>query len=146
MGMLDFIKNRGSRQQPPEQAKPETAKQMYTREAAQEKPSARAINDLSAGDKASLSKAQELFAKGTRQAQESPAMPAPQAEGATAPQPMAQMSMNQDKSAPALSPTSAQQGTRAHEQESPASAKQNPSPSQEQAKPTMARRPPSWER
>jgi len=147
MAFLDFIKNRQSQQQPSESAaKPETAKEMYTREAGQEKPAFKP-NELSQSDKASLTKAQELYQQGTSQGKDSPQVPAPAPEGATSQQPMAQMSMNQEKAAPALSPTSAQTGTRTNEQEAPASPDnaQSQSRSQEQAK-TMARRPPSWER
>jgi hypothetical protein len=147
MAFLDFIKNRQSQQQPSESAaKPETAKEMYTREAGQEKPAFKP-NELSQSDKASLTKAQELYQQGTSQGKDSPQVPAPAPEGATSAQPMAQMSMNQDKAAPALSPTSAQTGTRTNEQESPSAPNesQTQSKAQEQAK-TMARRPPSWER
>ena len=147
MAILDFIKNRGGQEQSTvAQPKPETAKEMYTREAGQEK-SAFKPNELSPSDKASLSKAQELYQRGTSQGKDSPQVAAPAPGGATSPQPMAQMSMNQDKAAPALSPTSAQTGTRTNEQETPASpdSAQSQSRSQEQAK-TIARRPPSWER
>ena len=147
MAFLDFIKNRQSQQQPSESAaKPETAKEMYTREAGQEKPAFKP-NELSQSDKASLTTAKDLYQRGTAPGDDSPRMAAPEPEGATSQQPMAQMSMNQEKAAPALSPTSAQTGTRSNKQEAPASPDnaQSQSRSQEQAK-TMARRPPSWER
>jgi len=63
---------------------------------------------------------------------------------------MRQNMTSQDKAAPALSPTSAQQGKTANEQDGPApsedASSKSQESSQEQTRQTIARRPPSWER
>jgi hypothetical protein len=147
MGLLDFIKNRQSQQQPATaQPKPETAKEMYTREASQEQVAAKPLDRIPSdqmakvdGIKADLQRATQGGSPGA------PSVSPTQADATANPQPMAQMSMNQDTAAPALSPTSAQAGARMHEQDSPASADPKPEKSQDRAQ-TIARRPPSWER
>ncbi|HUN56492.1 MAG TPA: hypothetical protein VMU41_00115 [Candidatus Binataceae bacterium] len=140
MALLDFIKNRQTQQQSsaPE-AKPETAKEMYARESVQQKSSEKSPASLSPDQQARVREVQATM----QQAAHSPdqtSSPASPSEGATNPQPMAQMTMNQDKAAPALSPTTAQTGTRSHEHENA-----SPSPAQTPAR-TMPRPQPSWER
>jgi hypothetical protein len=140
MALLDFIKNRQTQQQSsaPE-AKPETAKEMYARESVQQKLSEKSPASLSPDQQAKVREVQATMQQATHSPDQthSPASPS---EGATNPQPMAQMATNQDKAAPALSPTAAQTGTRSHEHENA-----RPSPARTPER-TMPRPPPSWER
>lgn len=155
MGLLDFIKNRQGQSQATEQQsqqqRPETAKEMYTRQAAQERASQKPEPQIADAEK---SKAKELggridiVAQGTQQI--APAQtPAPQG-GASSPEPQRQMMTGQDKVAPPLSPTSAQLGKAAKEQDAPApsqdAAAKSQERSQEQARRTIARTTPSWDR
>ena len=145
--MLDFIKNRNSQQQsaaPP--AQPETAKQMYTREAVQEKTAAKPLDRIPAeqqqkveGIKADLQRATQHMGRDVPSASPTPT------DATANPQPMAQMSMNQEKTAAPLSPTTAQAGVRARARESSRTAAPRQEKPQDRAQ-TMARRPPSWER
>ena len=143
MAFLDFIKNRGGQEQTTDaQHRPETAKEMYRREATQEQASVKPAQSLGADSQAKIAEAKELFRQGTEQAGNvAPANAPATPEGSASPQPMRQMSMNQETVAPALSPTSAQAGSPSTEHEAPA-----PQKTPEQAKPTMARATPSWER
>jgi hypothetical protein len=142
MPILDFIKNRQSQQQSTEQQpKPETAKEMYTREASQDKAAAKPVQQISADDKARVSEIRTDMQKATQSI--GPESPSPDPNGGgTSPQAMRQNMSNQDKVAPALSPTSEQAGTSSIEQEPPApSPSKTPDRSQ-----TIARPQPSWER
>jgi hypothetical protein len=143
MGLLDFIKNRNQPSaEPTTQPKQETAKQMYTREAGEERAAAKPIS-LNEHHSAAATEANDLYRKGTQEGEHPAAAstPAP-ADSATDPQqPMVQPSMNQEKAAPPLTPTSAQAGAKEHEQEAHASVSPSPTPS-----PTLPRTTPSWER
>ena len=141
MALLDFIRNRGGQEQATaDQPKPETAKEMYRREASQENP--KPVQSLTPDQQAKVAQARELFQQGTERAANAPSVNAEApAGGATSPQPMRQMAMNQDKESPALSPTSAQAGTPSSERQV-----QAPEKSQQQVTRTMARTTPSWER
>ena len=141
MALLDFIKNRGAQQPAPEQqtqqSSPENAKQMYTREAAEQKASAKPLA-LNAKDNAATKDAGDLFRQGTQSNEQAVSSPTPATtDSNTAPQqPMVQPSMNQDKDAPALSPTSAQAAGRESEQgvsvSEASSPSQTPSPARGQ--------------
>ena len=148
MALLDFIKNRHSQQQGGEkqsqQQQPETAKQMYGREAAEEKAAAKPISQIPDEQKARVDKVgadlQKAFqTPGTENAPSSPT------DSTDSAQPMRQPMMNQDKAAPSLSPTSAQAGTPSTEQESAAPSQDNQAKSQGRPQ-TIARTTPSWER
>jgi hypothetical protein len=152
MALLDFIKNR--QQQPSgeqsQQPEPETAKEMYSRQAAQEKTDQKPVQQIPEADK---SQAKELGArldKATQHIQQgAPAQTPAPADSTGSPQPMAQKMMNQDTAAPALSPTSAQSGTRESQQEAPAPSGESQAKAQGQSQDraqTIARTRPSWER
>ena len=154
MAFLDFIKNRQTEQrsagQPSQQQKPETAKEMYAQQAAQEKTAPKALDQMAPEQWAKVEDIKAKMKQATQylRQNEQPASP-DRADGATGPQPMAQKMTSQDKAAPALSPTSAQAGTRATEQEAPGPSGESQAKAQEksQGRPqTIARRPPSWER
>jgi hypothetical protein len=155
MAFLDFISNRqGQRpagEQQSQRQKPEAAKEMNTRGAAQQNAPAKQFENMRPDQQAKVKEAQTLFRQGTQEMAQAPSVRAQApADSTESPQVMAQKSMNQDKAAPALSPTSAQKGTRATEKESAAPAQdastQSKERSQEQTRQTIARRPPSWER
>jgi hypothetical protein len=154
MALLDFIKNRQGQsptaEQQSQQQKPETAKEMYTRQATQERADQKPVQQIPEADK---SQAKELGArldKATQHIQQSaPALTPAPADSTGSPQPMAQKMMNQDTAAPALSPTSAQSGTRESQQEAPAPSGESQTKAQGQSQDraqTIARTRPSWER
>ncbi len=143
MSLLDFIKNRKTQQQSAApQPRSETAKQMYTREAGQERPGYKLEDRMPTEQLGKAKEAKQVGITGGQDVSEGNA-PAPSptpSGGATNPQPMRQMSMQQDNSAPALSPTTAQMGTPGRDQDSP-----SPTPPST-PKPTLPRTTPSWER
>ena len=148
MAFLDFIKNR---QQPgaeqSQQQKPETAKEMYTRQAEQERAGQKPVQQLPDSEK---SQARELGARLDKATQHLRQDAAPQtparADSTGSREPMRQKMMAQDEHAPALSPTSAQRGQTANEK-SPSPATSEKTPEQSQQRPqTIARPTPSWER
>jgi hypothetical protein len=140
MALLDFIKNRRTPQQSstPE-TKPESAKEMYARESVQQKASEKSPASLSPDQQEKVREVQATMQQATHSPDQTPSSSSP-SEGATNPQPMAQMATNQDKAAPALSPTTAQAGTRSHEHENA-----SPSPARTPER-TIPRPQPSWER
>lgn len=145
MALLDFIKNRHSQQaaaeQQSQQQHPETAKQMYSREAGEEKTAAKPVRQISNEQMARVDKVGTDLQK-AMQVRGTENVPSTPTEGTDNAQPMRQPMMNQDKAAPALSPTSAQAGTHATEQESTAPSQDK---SQSRSR-TIARTMPSWER
>jgi hypothetical protein len=153
MAFLDFINNRqGQRsEQQSQPQKSEPTREVNTRGAGQENAPTKQFENMRPDQQAKVAEAQTLFRQGTQETAPAPSAPAQApADSTESPQVMAQKSMNQDKAAPALSPTSAQKGTRATEKDSPApsqdSSVQSKEQSQEQKRQTIARRPPSWER
>ena len=140
MAFLDFIKSRmANRQQAdapkPQQSKPETAKQMYTREAAAESA---AVKPISPEIKAQAARVMATMDKASQYAQP----PSPRIAPETAGSPAAQLQNQhgQGKTQVALSPTDGASGkTVTQDRVRPL---ETPSPKQQ----TVARRPPSWER
>jgi hypothetical protein len=147
MAFLDFIRNRQEQSADQSQSqKPETAREMYTREAGQ--GAQRTVGEL---PEAAKEQAREIGArldKATQHLRQDSAAPSPAPESTGSPEPMRQRMMGQDNAAPALSPTSAQRGAVAHEQESPApSREESQSIARDSQRPqTIARPTPSWER
>jgi hypothetical protein len=141
MSFLDFIKNRQqAEQEQASQPKPETAKEMYSRQAEQESAGRNAVAQIPDADKAQAKELGARLDKATQHIQQgASSSPEAPADGASSPEPMRQNMTAQDKEAPALSPTSGQRGAVEHEQESPA-------PSQGSRPQTIARTTPSWER
>jgi hypothetical protein len=152
MALFDFISNRdGQRtasEQQSQQQRPETYKEQKTREAAEEKVTAKPISQLPPDRQAQVDAVKSDLQKATQNQEQSAVVSAPTPQdGATSPQPMMQKSMNQDKVAPASSPTSAQAGTPSTEQEAPSAANQGKTQDKSQDRPqTIARPAPSWER
>lgn len=153
MAFLDFIKNCGQQEQPAAQSqsqKPETAKEMYRQKDVQDKAALKPLDRLKPEHQTTVEAIKTEFQKSTQHQEKSAPTAAPVPADATAsPQPMQQKMMSQDKPAPDLSPTSAQKGTKAMEQDAPAASEQAQSKTQEKSadqSKTIARRPPSWER
>jgi hypothetical protein len=150
MALLDFIQNRGMREQSAQQSqqqKPETYKQQMTREAAEEKSTAKPISQIPADQQARVDAVKSDLQKATQSQAQTVEAPTTPQDGATSPQPMAQKSMNQDKAAAPLSPTTAQAGMRSTEQEAPAAGNQEKTQEKSQGRPqTISRPTPSWER
>jgi hypothetical protein len=155
MAFLDWMKEKlATRQQPvaktAQQQKPETAKEMYTREAAMEQQSRKPLARMRESDKTETKRLASLLEKATQHLRnDSPAPSAMAGEGAANPEPMRQNMLAQDNAAPALSPTSGQKGTPdpgkgAPFTEMPPTGQPKSSPKPPQ--PTVQRRPPSWER
>jgi len=154
MALLDFMNKRKAAQQQSvanksQEPKPETAKEMYTRQAGQEqtaRPLDRMPPDQQAkveGIKASLQKATQHIDKSAHSPSAAPA------DGNGSREAMRQNMTGQDKTAPALSPTSAQSGTTA-EKNTPGQLNETPAKTQEKApgraQQTVPRPKPSWER
>jgi hypothetical protein len=122
---------------------------MYTRETAEQQAAAKPLSQISPEQQARVDTIKTDLQRATHsQGQNVEAPPPAPQDGAENPQPMAQKSMNQDKAAPELSPTSAQAGTRSTEQETPTVSEdtsRSPEHSPDRAR-TIARTTPSWER
>jgi len=142
MSFLDFIKNReGQRpvaEQQSQQQQPETAKQMYTREAAEEQANRIAPT---ADHESQARKIGDEMRKATQPAQELvPAAPdAPSDQGSN--NAYLQNQNNQDRAQEALSPTDNAAGKTAIQEPAPA---QDKAPGQTPR--TLPRPTPSWER
>jgi hypothetical protein len=152
MGFLDFIKNRQSQTQSNDQPsqQQETAKEMYTRQAGEERINAKPVDQgMTPEQRGMMAEAQAKMQSATQQMGENTAPSPAQSDGATNPQPMRQNSMSQDKVASELSPTSAQMGTPAIEKDAPRQTDEAGSKTQETAQQrsqSMGRTTPSWER
>jgi len=133
MAFLDFIKNRGSQAPAAEsQPQPETAKQMYTRQAAEEQAAPRPSEMVRPGQQAKAAEAQALFDKATQAPQSPTPPPTPAPEGAANPQPMQQQGIGQERAAPEMSPTSSLASARAQEVDGPSAPSPTPAKSQQQ--------------
>jgi hypothetical protein len=142
MAFLDFIKNRGEQrpvgEQQSQQQQPETAKQMYTRESAQEKANRIAPTP---DQESRAQKIGDEIRNATQPAQErvAAAPAAPEDQGSNSA--YLQNQNNQERSQEALSPTDNTVGKTALQEQAPA---QDKAPDRTQR--TMARTTPSWER
>ena len=135
MAFLDFLKRGQPARQQAEAPKPETAKQMYTREAAVESAAAKPITPEI---KAQADRAMATMKKASQHVP--PASPGVSAEAAGSPAAQLQNQHGQGKTQAALSPTDGASGkTVSQDQVRPL---ETPKPKQQ----TVARRPPSWER
>src|ERR1700677_1140330 len=119
MAFLDFINNRqgqrpAAEQQSQQQSQPqksEPTREINARGAGQEKEPAKQFENMRPDQQAKVAEARTLFRQGTQETAQAPSVRAQApADNTESPQVMAQKSMNQDKAAPALSPTSAQKG------------------------------------
>lgn len=140
MAFLDFIKNRMAKGRQadapkPQQSKPETAKQMYTREAAAESA---AVKPISPEIKAQAARVMATMDKASQHAPH----PSPRIAPETAGSPAAQLQNQhgQGKTQTALSPTDGAAGKTVTQDQV------RPLETPKHAQQTVARRPPSWER
>jgi hypothetical protein len=148
MAFLDFIRNRQEQSAAQPSQTPETAREMYAREAEQRPTGQRTVGEL---PEAAKEQAREIGARldrATQHLRQDSAATSPSPESTGSPEPMRQSMLGQDNAAPALSPTSAQRGAVGHEQESSASSREeSPSVAKDSQRPqTIARPTPSWER
>jgi len=136
MGLIDWIKNRG--QQPTEQQSQQQSE--VSKETSARSSSEKTVGQLPENVR---SEARDLGAKldqATRNIQtDAPASPQAPADATDNQQPMRQNMMSQETAAPALSPTSAQDGVPMKDVEGPEAPAATP-------RPTIARTTPSWER
>jgi len=154
MALLDFIKNRNASQQPSvaqkvSEQKPETAKEMYSRQAGQEKAAQKPLDQLPPDQQARAKAIGATLEKATQHVERIPHIsPAGPGDNTGNQEALRQNQTGQDKTAPALSPTDAQTG-RTAEGNAPAPSKEAPAKTPE--KPagrtqTLPRPRPSWER
>jgi hypothetical protein len=141
MGFLGWIRNRSAAQQQAvantsQGPKPENAKQMYAREAAQEKASAKPIT---AEIKAQADRALATINRASQHAQPGPPQAAP--ENAGSPEAHLQKQHGQGRAQEALSPTDAATGQTATQDKG-----KTPDAIPSRAPQTIPRPRPSWER
>lgn len=133
MALLDFLKKRRQQTAQPK-TQPETAKQMYTREAAQQT----AAKPITPEIKAQADRAMATMNKASQHVQAASSAAAP--ETAESPAAQLQNQHGQGKTQAALSPTDGASGkTVSQDQVRPLETPRKPQQ-------TVARRPPSWER
>jgi len=153
MGFLGWIKSRNAAQQQPaankpQEQKPETAKQMYSRVARQDKTAQKPLDQMPPDQQAKVEAIKEKLEKATQHIDKNAQAPAPAPADATGScGAMRQNMRGQDKTAPALSPTSERAGQPATGQTS--SSRQPEKSSEKQAghaQKTVPRPSPSWER
>jgi hypothetical protein len=140
MAFLDWMKNRGQ-QSPaaePKQQKPETAKEMYTREVAQEKANRIAPTP---DQEQRAQKIGEVLNKATQHREQSAPAPSNAPDEGSTNAAQLQNQNQQGKAQEGLSPTDDARGKTAGQEQQPA-----PEKTTERAQQTVARRPPSWER
>lgn len=152
--MLDWIKNRNASQQQStaeksQDAKPETAKQMYTREATRETANQKPLTQMPPEQQAKVDAIKETLAKATQHMDKNTPTSAPAPGGGSeSPEAARQKMSQQDKAAPALSPTDASAGNTVSEktQSAPQQSPKAPQNTPGQTSPTLPRPRPSWER
>jgi hypothetical protein len=156
MALLDFMKDRKAGQQQTVASKsqgqtPQTAKEMYTQQDTQEKVTQKPVEQIPEADKAKARDVGQRIDKATQHLQQNaPTQPSAPADGTGNREPMRQTMAGQDKSAPSLSPTSAQAGTPATEKNAPTPSNAPSAKPQEKSaqrtQQTVPRPRPSWER
>jgi hypothetical protein len=146
MALLDFVKNRQANQQQDvagksQQQKPETAKQMYAREAAQEKTNAKPMDQMRPEQQAKVEQIKATLEKSTQHMNRDAAAPAsaPANDGGNTAH--MQKQNNQEKTQAALSPTDNTAGKTAIRGQDKTPEKAAPEKPQ-----TLPRPRPSWER
>ena len=136
MAFIDWIKEKvAAKQQPAPQAqqKPETAKEMYTRESAQDAAQRTPVAQMPESEKAKARELGETINNSSQPKPQNDNVKSETREGATSPQPMRQTMAQNDNHAPALSPTSAQRGSPEPPTGAPSPEKQQPAPKQAKA-------------
>jgi hypothetical protein len=146
MAFLEFIRNRNKRQQESSQPsqQQETAKEMYSRQAVE---LSKSVGNLSQAQRAEAKEIGSELRQATQEISSTGTSPssAPAPDGSN-PEAMRQKMMQQDNAAPSLSPTTAQRGVTANEQEQPASQSSQQTDKTIPRPTTIARPQPSWER
>jgi hypothetical protein len=152
MGFLSWIQNANAKRQRPVAEKPltpENARQLYAREAAQEKSNRKPIDTMPPDQQTKVDKIKATLERATQHIDRNALTPSPAPADTTGGREAARQNMSgQEKTAPALSPTSSQAGKTAQEK-SPVLSKIPPAktPDKAQSRPGTVPRPrPSWER
>ena len=154
MAFLDFIQNRNAAaQQPaankPQPQTPETAKEMYSQQAAQETANRKPLEQMPPDQRAKVDAIKERLEKATQHIDKNAHSPAPaSADSMGNREALRQNMTGQDKAAPALSPTDHQAGQTV-QGNAPAPSNQSPSQTAEKStsrSQTFPRPRPSWER
>ena len=149
MAFLDWIRERNASQQPPvaqkaQEQKPATAKEMYARQDVQGKTTERTMNRMPPDQLAKVEAIKQRLEAATQHIGGNTPAPTP-ADNSGSREPMRQNMTAQDKTAPALSPTTAQAGQTA-EKGAPETSGKIPEKTPARSPQTVPRRPPSWER
>jgi hypothetical protein len=145
MGFLGWIRNRNAAQQQSaanksQEPRPENAKQMYAREAAQERANRTPLDRMPAEQQAKVDKIKATLEKATQHIERSTETSPTPVDANGGREAVRQNMTAQDKAAPAFSPTSAQAGKTPLEK--PVKAPEKP-----QERPQTVPRPrTSWER
>ena len=153
MAFLDWVKSKSQQQSivsKSQETKPETAKEMYTREAAQEKANLKPLDQMPADQRAKVEAIKATLEKATQHIDKSAQAPSPAAADGTGNREAVRQNMTgQDRTAPALSPTSAEAG-RTGQSNAPTASHEPPANTQDKAagrtQQTVPRPRPSWER
>ena len=151
MAFLDFIRNRdGQRpaaEQQSQQQKPDVSQDIGARPSERGASAGKAVGQLPEDVRSEARNLGARLNQATRNIQsDAPASPQAPADATDSQQPMRQNMMSQDKPAPDLSPTSAQDGIPMKDVERPGPSAATPARSQDQERQTIARPAPSWER
>jgi len=136
MGLIDWIKSRGQQPaEPSQQQQPEVSQESSARSSSE-----KSISQLPENVRSEARDLGSRLDQATRNIQsDGPASPQAPVDATDNQQPMRQNMMSQDNPAPALSPTSAQDGVPMKDVEGPEAPAATP-------RPTIARTTPSWER
>lgn len=153
MALLDFINNRNATQQQPanksQEQKPETAKEMYTRQAGQDRANEKPLHQMPPNEQAKLESIKATLEKATQHRDHGAHTPgSAQGDSAGNREAVRQNMTGQDKTAPALSPTSVQVGqTTGKDAQAPSNESPTKTPDKTDGRAqTMPRPRPSWER
>jgi len=149
MGWKDWIPNRGQQHvaEKPKAQKPQNAKQMYARQDGQEQANRTPLDRMPPEQRAQVDAIKAKLEKATQHIDGNAQRPSPASSDSDGGREAARQNMaGQEKTAPALSPTSVQAGKTA--QEKPTSPSQEtPRTDKRQSRPQTVPRPkPSWER
>jgi hypothetical protein len=151
MAFLSWLTKRGKQPEAPKPETKENAKQMHTRQDAQERAVRPRVSQMPEAAKAEARSVRQFLENyGNKVLENNPGFQMTDVEGAASPQPMRQNMVRQHVHPPALSPTSGQSGLEHQHTSAPASEtprQETPKPEPPKTPPpTLPRRAPSWER
>ena len=138
MGVRDWFRTSAATQQPSagntSAKEPSTAKEMYARQTEQEKTNRKPMDQMPPEQQGKVEAIREKLQKATQHIQQNaPAQRGAPTESTTRPEPMRQNMVNQDKAAPALSPTTGQAGVTAEGKSAATPSQESSAKSQEKS-------------